>query len=898
MEAMRVKNLFVVLIVLCCGCLELIAQSESKDDARDLLDKTLYNKKRGNFDGALGYGLLGFESAQSIEDDNLVFQFRKVLGDIYLAKRDYENAIFYYIGMERSGRSSGNINQMVEGANSLAVAYSEMGAYVKAANYYEQVIDLYARSKDKTGRARALEALAENYIKSNQNQKAIETYEKLRNFATAERKYSYISKAEEQLFRQSMILGNTNQAIKYGELYYNRIKDRGKNAKIAETADLLAGEYLKANDNKGALKYGLIATQKDPNRSEYLEHYALALSKNGDMGKAINTLNRAIDRNEKQRKSIALARNYNQLAQVAIDHQDYKDAISDLEKAEKIGTQKNSRETLKETYRLFAIAYGKRGATAQQAEYQSLYEAVKLQIGDSDRPKSKVSQARENKAESLEQQARANLSVMENRRLAEERERLKKEKQLRDAELVQQQAALTEAELERQRLEADRAKQLVLLAEQETQNKLKEVALDTLRTQAELNKTIEEKQRQELELLENQRELLSKQKQIEAVKAQQAKTMQYVIIIASVLILAILGIAFYRTYNNNKTISEQNQNLAEQQKTILNRNIQLKKSSEAMLAMNNKLKKAHVNLKVLLKKEQETKEELEKANMEIKKTQVHLVQAEKMSSLGLLTAGIAHEINNPINFVSSGVQSLLNNFSELKSYIENYQKVLSLDDFNEIKKYRAILQEDEDALADLQAAGEELLEDVNYGITRITEIVNGLRTFSRHDEAEVKDADMNESFASALLILKNKYKNKAEIVQEFDQDLPQIQCFPGQINQVFVNLINNALDAMDEGGTITLATKNLNDDYIEMKISDNGSGMPPEVRDKIFDPFFTTKDIGKGTGLGLSISHGIIEKHKGTIEVESEVGVGTTFIIKLPKKLEVDDKVLEEQLLN
>ena len=175
----------------------------------------------------------------------------------------------------------------------------------------------------------------------------------------------------------------------------------------------------------------------------------------------------------------------------------------------------------------------------------------------------------------------------------------------------------------------------------------------------------------------------------------------------------------------------------------------------------------------------------------------------------------------------------------------------------------------------------------------MTEIVNGLRTFSRHDEADAKSADVQEFLDSALLILKSKYKNKVEIIKNLDPTIDPIDCFPGQLNQAFVNLIGNAIDAIEDKGTITISSKNIDEDSIQISIADDGSGMSKEIMDQIFVPFYTTKDVGQGTGLGLAITHGIIEKHHGKIEVDSEIGVGTTFTITLPKQL-VIDKVLEE----
>ncbi|MGL1887681.1 MAG: ATP-binding protein [Reichenbachiella sp.] len=892
----KVLALMLILIM----SVNVYSQDVSISEAQSLLEKTKYNKKRGNLEGALGYGLLGLDQAESLDNGEMIVEFKSVLGEIYLSKKDYKKAINYFAGIMLYSKRVGDQQSLAKGIFSLANTYSRMGAYNKASDYYYQVSVIYDKMDPKLGKhgkASAYEALGLNYVNSNQPKKAIDIYERLYDLAISGNLYSYIGRSQEKLFLQSILLGNTKNAIKYGSDYYERIKDRGNNKVIAETADLLSGQYLKILDNKSAIKFSTIAVQKNPNKTEYKVNHAKAQARNADYQKSISTFNETIDIFERQRKQSSVATTYNEMALVAIENNDLKGAANYLSKAETIANQKNSKTILLETYRLYLEMYKKKGAEASVDEFQIKYNAVRQQVGDATKIVSKVSISKENLAESYEQEARAIISSEENQKLASEREDLRKDQKLKNLELIEKRNRLQEIELQQTVLEAERVQQDLLLNEQSVQAKLNEEQLGRIKLESENIRLADAERKKEFKILQKDKELLQQQKEFEENQTKQAKLLQYIVSIGASVILFVIAIAFYRTYNTGRTIKEQNQNLAEQQKTILNRNIQLKKSSEAMLAMNNKIKKAHVNLKVLLKKEQSTREELENANAEIKNTQVHLVQSEKMSSLGLLTAGIAHEINNPINFVSSGVQSLLQNFEELRIFIQNYQKVIALDDFEQIKKYRGVLQEDEDALDDLQSGSEELLVDVNYGIKRITEIVNGLRTFSRHDEAEVKDADINESFSSALLILQNKYKNKAEIVQDMDETMPQIQCFPGQLNQVFVNLINNALDAMEgDQGIINISTKNLNDDFVEIRIGDTGTGMPPEVRDKIFDPFFTTKDYGKGTGLGLSISHGIIEKHNGSIEVESEVGVGTTFIIKLPKRLELDEKVLENQL--
>ena len=173
-----------------------------------------------------------------------------------------------------------------------------------------------------------------------------------------------------------------------------------------------------------------------------------------------------------------------------------------------------------------------------------------------------------------------------------------------------------------------------------------------------------------------------------------------------------------------------------------------------------------------------------------------------------------------------------------------------------------------------------MIDSIKNGTERTTQIVHGLRSFSRLDEDVLKVADINEGLDSTLILLRNKYKNRIEIVKEYG-DIPQIECYPGQLNQVFMNILSNAIAAIESSGIITVSTLK-SKGFIRISIKDNGCGIPDHIKAKIFDPFFTTKEVGEGTGLGLSISHGIIQKHNGSINVISENGKGSEFIIMLP----------------
>ena len=270
---------------------------------------------------------------------------------------------------------------------------------------------------------------------------------------------------------------------------------------------------------------------------------------------------------------------------------------------------------------------------------------------------------------------------------------------------------------------------------------------------------------------------------------------------------------------------------------------------------------------------------VEQAIENLQKTQSQLIQAEKMSGLGQMMAGIAHEVNNPLNFINGNLSHINNYVKDLISLLNLYQKHFpqaSPEIINYMKEIDL-----EFLLEDLPC----LVSSVEMGGHRIRDIILSLRNFSRLDEAEQKNVDLHEGIESTLLILNHKLKHNIEVVRDYGS-LPKVLCYPAQLNQVFMNIISNAADELLEtdikSKQIAIQTSVNELNYACIRIQDNGKGIPPEIQEKIFTPFFTTKPIGKGTGLGLSISYQIIEKHHGTIEVISEVGKGTEFTIKIP----------------
>ncbi|BAY30400.1 integral membrane sensor signal transduction histidine kinase [Nostoc carneum NIES-2107] len=291
---------------------------------------------------------------------------------------------------------------------------------------------------------------------------------------------------------------------------------------------------------------------------------------------------------------------------------------------------------------------------------------------------------------------------------------------------------------------------------------------------------------------------------------------------------------------------------------------------------------------------QQAEAELQQTLKNLQKTQAQLIQSEKISSLGQLVAGIAHEINNPVNFIHGNLTYIKEYVESLIDFVQLYQKHYP----NPVIEIQA--EADNIELEFLQEDLWKILDSMNMGTSRIREIVRSLRNFSRMDEAEYKAVDIHEGIDSTLLILHHRLQSKAdlpaiEVMREYG-NLPLIECYAGQLNQVFMNILVNAIDAVEEANTkrsnqqikdnpsrITIRTSLIDSQWVQIAIADTGTGIPETARHNLFNPFFTTKPVNKGTGMGLSISYQIItEKHCGKLEYVSTSGEGTEFIIQIP----------------
>jgi two-component system NtrC family sensor kinase len=309
----------------------------------------------------------------------------------------------------------------------------------------------------------------------------------------------------------------------------------------------------------------------------------------------------------------------------------------------------------------------------------------------------------------------------------------------------------------------------------------------------------------------------------------------------------------------------------------LDRKDEFGEMAEALNLMVINLRNANEDLANQIRRLRETKSELAQTQNQLA-LQEHLMQQEKMAALGRLVAGVAHELNNPISFVYSNTVLLSKSIADLRNLLDFYDSCEGMPE--EIKKKAGSLKEEMDyeyLVNDVSQA----IDDCHEGSRRVRDIVLNLKTFSRADESQLRKVDLVEGIESTIRMLSQFFHPDRVVLHRDYAELPEIECYAGQVSQVWMNLMVNAAQAMNGHGNLWITTL-LEDDYVVVKFRDSGPGIPEDVITRVFDPFFTTKPVKEGTGLGLSIVHGIIERHGGEIKVESKANIGTTFIVKLP----------------
>jgi len=363
--------------------------------------------------------------------------------------------------------------------------------------------------------------------------------------------------------------------------------------------------------------------------------------------------------------------------------------------------------------------------------------------------------------------------------------------------------------------------------------------------------------------------------------ARQKQFRNYVMVLFGLVIILVIVILnrYFIKKKSNIDLQNKNKEIESQKKKLENLFVSLRIKNDELSQQNEEIITQKDHLSMLNNELEKQKYELNNTLNELTQAQTHLVQSEKMASLGQLTAGVAHELNNPINFISASIKPLQRNVEDLLGLLEKYDAVIEKSnlsgEFGEVEEIKESLDLDYTV-----KETQNLFKGIVEGSSRSMQIVKDLRTFSRMDENEFKPVDIHDGIDSTLLLLHHKMQNRISVDKKYGK-IPHVECLPGKLNQVFMNILTNSILAIEDKGEITIETSSIKD-RVKISIKDNGKGMPPEVRDHIFEPFFTTRTVGEGTGLGLSISYSIIEEHQGVIEVYSKEGEGTEFIIILP----------------
>lgn len=850
-----------VIVICCLSSFTLSAQTfnASATDSLDidgLLHKAQTALENNQSEDAIDWAQQAYKipSSDSIQEIKSLF----LMARAYKNLGNYSSTINYYLQIIRASQEIKNTSYQL-------MAYAEMGAFYEGLQDYQKALEYYRLAEgivdNDATRKQILADMARCALHMGDYLLASARYQELLAISKSDSDASlYILRQLVSLYQQT----NQPKAALTANLRMLAIsRKKGDIQTIATLQNNIGFTYVHLQQYDSALQYfkqtlfldAQLKQDKDL-RPNTLINVGITYQNLGDVDKAITHFQEALDIRKQQKNDSEIVRINNIIANTYMQKGDAYNAIIFSEASVKVAETVSDVEIRLEAYQTFSELSKELNDFENALTYAKKYIFLTDSLQQAEFRKTEALSRKIEEIEKQEENTRLRLADEELKSLELQRRELELARQKQEYEALNREKKLQEAELRQQELEKERTQQALQLTEQALEAERKEGEITGLRKERELQELRATERQSQIVILENQRNIQKMKIDQQAQEQSNLQTINTLTAIILVLILAGL-IATWRSYRK----------LSRQKEEIEVINYELQQKSEEIATQRDAIELSF--------------EELEKTHQQLKDTQSKLIAAEKMASLGQLTAGIAHEINNPINFVSSNINPLKMNIDEVKNIIQMIQNLPNSSNAEEdLRKIEAAIRD-----IDLYTIVEEndlLLDGIEEGARRTKEIVAGLRNFSRLDEDEWKLADINEGILSTLTLLQNECKNKIIIHKQLNP-LPSIECQPGKLNQVFMNLLSNAIQAIDGTGDIYVSTEEIKDE-IKIEIRDTGSGIPEEIRDRIFEPFFTTKDVGKGTGLGLAITYGIIEKHHGQISVKSQLDLGTSFVIVLPKK--------------
>ena len=827
--------------------LDTIQLYQNIQKAKVLIQKTEYDSARN---------ILLHTSTMSLDNNQwyLYYLAQTELAQLLDKKGDLNNVIKIYIELIRVLEKNQLYNLLADAYYSLGNEYVKYELSNKAIGYYLLSNDYYDKSEKTDKQIQTLTLLGTLYAETGSLSQA-EQY--LWEAINKTKKYDPeldISPLLSDLVTVYDKMGDEKKKLDVNQQLFNIAKKKSDLVAIATSLNNLGYNYAALGNYEKALIHfqnsyytNTLINQPDTKKALGLTNIGITYHHLGRDAIAVDTLISALRLWEKDDNWQKIAEINNTIARIYLNLKEYQLSEEYTYDAIEAATKTNKPDLLKDSYEIFSQTYQERDDFENALFYYKKYLKLDDSIQNLVFTREKEIKQREFNAERAEKELSLIIADREVKDLGVRQLQL-------ETEANQKEIALLKGSQELQALEKERALQDLKITQQALEAEKKDREIEYLQQQQELQRLVlarkeaEEKEQNQLKEQELERIILRKK-------------LSFMTIGLLIIILILIIIGYLQKRRDNKLLSKQKE-------SILKINEALKEKNEQIARQRDEMKHSF--------------DELHNTVEKLKKTQNQLVEAEKMASLGQLTAGIAHEINNPINFVSSNVNPLRMNLAELKEILEIYRNATE----NGIENEKIFAAKELEKKYDLDYLLKEvdlLLGGISEGANRTKEIVLGLRNFSRIDEHELRSASIHESLDSTLILLQNTFKNRIDVEKDYDENLQSIECYPGQLNQVFMNIINNAIQSIVGKGKIFIKSKKIKGRAV-IWIKDTGKGIQKDHLNKIFDPFFTTKEVGEGTGLGLSISYGIIQQHKGDIKVNSKPGQGTTVKISLPIK--------------
>lgn len=822
-----------------------------------------------------------------------------LLAQIHTLTGERGNALQHYLNSLQSFTRGADTLQMASVNLKIGDFYQQLEAFDKATEYYADACRWFKATASLEGETDALSRKAKVQSGAGQPGKAAETLARLQQV------HRQAGNMEELVATTRLLVMALNEKKQFHKALAQNLallelqREQNDIKGVAATSNNIGVTYAHLGMPDSALVYYRMAYHTDKlvhgedfENDKTLVNMGLVSHNAGAHSKALQYMQMALQKQKAEKRLKSAASTCHLMATIYFRQKDYYNARLFSKDAISLAQEAHSKEVLRDSYLLYSQILQAGNDYEMALTWYQLHLAIRDSILNSERARLQELARQQIAYEKRDQELKLKLVDEERKDLAIRQQQLENEKLRQELLLLKSEEEINDYIRRQEEMEKQRQIQGVQLEKQEllSLNREQQIAmlqvLDSVQ-KAELRTRRIENQRdqQRIDLLEKDQQL--KAQELQRIE-ENRRWMRWVgLLFFIIFLLIVMGLLHTRRVNRqlsrqkaeiqyknqaleqkNQEVSSQAQSLRRANKEIQHKNLQLEQKNSEITAQHNALEASYTKLEKTLKK--------------LKTAQSQLVEAEKMASLGQLTAGIAHEINNPINFVSANVNPLRRDLEEIKQLLARFMDAARANGNMAESMARATKFAEEIDLDFVLMEVNSLLNGIEEGALRTREIVKGLRNFSRLDENSYKLANINEGLTSTLTLLRPKIRDRIKIEKDL-ATLPAIDCLPGRINQVFMNILNNAIQAIKGQGQIFIKTEMVGE-QVHVRIRDTGKGMTEQVRTRIFEPFFTTKDVGEGTGLGLSISYGIIEQHNGKIEVKSQPGQGTEFIITLPLK--------------